>query len=188
MIHPRTRVLEVSPDIGLGVFAAVDLPRGTITWAADPLDRVLTPAQIAAMPNAMARDLLDRYAWEDADGNYVLTWDNARFVNHSCAPNCISSGFGFEIAVRDIAAGEELTNDYAELGLREDETFNCLCGRPGCRGFIAPTDRQRMQPQWSSQVRQSLPEVFRVAQPLADLIPDSALHELRSSLKRVRAA
>ena len=170
------------------MFATADLPRGTITWAADPLDRMLAPDEVAALPQALARDLLDRFAWQASDGNFILTWDNARFVNHSCAPNCISSGFGFEIAVRDIAAGDELTNDYAELGLRDDETFACLCGAPGCRGHIIRADAVRMRPQWTSQVFQGLRDVLRVAQPLASLVPDEVLAELQASLKGVRAA
>ena len=152
MIHPRTRVLEVSPAIGLGLFATADLPRGTITWAADPLDRVLAPAAVAELPQTLARDLLDRFAWQASDGNFILTWDNARFVNHSCAPNCISSGFGFEMAVRDIAAGAELTNDYADLGMQHDESFVCACeflfNLNGCGArFAEPRcDRHARQP------------------------------------------
>ena len=56
----------------------------------------------------------------------------ARFINHSCAPNC-----WFEVAdktiwiraSRFIHAGEELTYDYAIIG---EKTMQCSC-RPGCR-------------------------------------------------------
>lgn len=59
----------------------------------------------------------------------------ARFINHSCAPNC-----RFEIrdktiwirANRDIARGEEITYDYAIIG---DRTIPCRC-RPGCPAKI----------------------------------------------------
>jgi len=59
----------------------------------------------------------------------------ARFINHSCTPNC-----RFEVvdktiwikAARDIRRGEELTYDYAIIG---DRTIPCRC-RPGCRNMI----------------------------------------------------
>lgn len=55
----------------------------------------------------------------------------ARFINHSCAPNCWWEVVGTTIwirAARRIEAGEELTYDYATVG---DHTIQCRC-RPGC--------------------------------------------------------
>jgi uncharacterized protein len=55
----------------------------------------------------------------------------ARFINHSCAPNCWFEVVGTTIwirASRDIRAGEELTYDYRTIG---DKTIQCRC-RPGC--------------------------------------------------------
>ena len=59
----------------------------------------------------------------------------ARFINHSCRPNC-----WFEVvdrtiwirASRLIRAGEELTYDYATVGER---TIPCRC-RPGCPNML----------------------------------------------------
>ena len=55
----------------------------------------------------------------------------ARFINHACRPNCWWEIVGTTIwirASRAIAAGEELTYDYATIG---DHTIPCRC-RPGC--------------------------------------------------------
>jgi SET domain-containing protein len=55
----------------------------------------------------------------------------ARFINHSCAPNCWIEIAGRTIWIRAsrlIAPGEELTYDYATVG---DHTIQCRC-RPGC--------------------------------------------------------
>jgi SET domain-containing protein len=55
----------------------------------------------------------------------------ARFINHSCTPNCWFEVVGTTIwirASRAIRAGEELTYDYATIG---DRTIPCRC-RPGC--------------------------------------------------------
>jgi SET domain-containing protein len=68
----------------------------------------------------------------------------ARFINHSCDPNCdavIEDGRIFIEAVRDIQPGEELAYDYNFI-LPERHTpalkrrFPCYCGAPGCRGTI----------------------------------------------------
>ena len=55
----------------------------------------------------------------------------ARFVNHSCKPNCYSTIVAKTIwicAARNIAPGEELTYDYYTDG---EQVIQCRC-RPGC--------------------------------------------------------
>ncbi len=56
----------------------------------------------------------------------------ARFLNHSCKPNCYAQVIGRDIwirAGRNLEAGEELTYDYNVDGAK---IFQCKC-RPGCR-------------------------------------------------------
>jgi SET domain-containing protein len=73
--------------------------------------------------------------------------NEARFINHSCAPNCEAVQDEDRIfieAVRDIEPGEELFYDYAyERGGDPDEDdedatklYACRCGAPNCRGTI----------------------------------------------------
>jgi len=70
--------------------------------------------------------------------------NEARFINHSCTPNCeaeISRGRVFIFALRDIEAGEELCYDYAyqrsgDETERDEELYRCLCGTSDCRGSI----------------------------------------------------
>lgn len=61
------------------------------------------------------------------------------FTNHSCNPNCglrvDSSGFDM-VALRDIAAGEELTYDYSTHQEHPEEDMICHCGAPSCRGVV----------------------------------------------------
>ena len=79
------------------------------------------------------------------DGN------EARFINHSCAPNCEAIDERKRIyieAIRDIAKGEELTYDYAyERDGTEDEEWErlymCKCGAPTCRGTILAPQKKR---------------------------------------------
>ena len=58
-----------------------------------------------------------------------------RFVNHSCDANTEVRGFA-DVAVRDIAAGEEITSNYETDGA--EHSFRCSCGAPTCRGWIGP--------------------------------------------------
>ncbi|KAH0364230.1 hypothetical protein KCU65_g6915, partial [Aureobasidium melanogenum] len=70
--------------------------------------------------------------------------NDARFINHSCAPNCatkiINVGGTPRIvfyALKDIAAYTELTVHYNfEPDPDSDSRIRCLCGFPGCEGFL----------------------------------------------------
>ncbi len=60
-----------------------------------------------------------------------------RFLNHSCAPTCRVEGRRL-VALRDLAAGEELTFDYNATEWSMAEPFHCVCGVCGgsiVRGF-----------------------------------------------------
>ena len=61
------------------------------------------------------------------------------FTNHSCEPNCglrvSRSGFAM-IALRDIAAFEELTYDYSTHQEHPLEDMTCVCGVLTCRGVV----------------------------------------------------
>lgn len=133
---------------GKGVFALVDIPEGetlieytgeVITWA----------------------EALDRHPHDPSDPNHTFYFhideehvidakyggNSARWINHSCKPNCeadVEDGRVFIRSKRDIRAGEELFYDY---GLVIDEPltpklkaqYPCWCGAKKCRGtLLAP--------------------------------------------------
>jgi hypothetical protein len=163
MIHPDTELRFANPQIGLGVFATRLIPKGTVTWVRDRLDQALTPAAIAQLPAAY-HDIILKYSFIDGGGRFVLCWDHARFVNHSCNPTCRSAGYDFEIAVRDIAPGEELTDDYGSLNLEYD--FDCSCGLSQCRRQIRPDDLLFFADDWDRIVAESFHLIPTVPQPL----------------------
>jgi hypothetical protein len=94
VIHPDTELRFVNPDIGYGVFATRLIPRGAITWVRDRLDQAFTPAAVERLP-APYHDIVLKYSFIDAHGRFVLCWDHARYVNHSCDPTCLSAGYDF---------------------------------------------------------------------------------------------
>ena len=67
---------------------------------------------------------------------------DAYFINHSCEPNVWMSGPYTLVAMRDIAAGEELTADYVlwEADESKISTWECRCGSKHCRGRITGMD------------------------------------------------
>jgi hypothetical protein len=78
--------------------------------------------------------------------------NDARFINHSCDPNCQAieeDGRIFIEALRNIQPGAELTYDYAyeRTGDHTDEDealYVCRCGAKNCRGTIlAPPPRKK---------------------------------------------
>jgi uncharacterized protein len=78
--------------------------------------------------------------------------NEARYVNHSCAPNCeavIEQGRVYLEALRAIAAGEELTYDYQlDRGgwptAEWERRYACRCGAATCRGtMLAPPPRRK---------------------------------------------
>ena len=163
MLHPHTELRFIDPTIGYGVFATRLIPAGTITWVRDDLDQVFSPGQVAGLPDQY-RQILDRYCFYDGSGNWILCWDLARFINHSCSANCLSAGFDFEIAIRDIQPGEELTDDYGTLNLIAP--FECCCRAVDCREVLVPTDPEHLVHGWDARVRAVFARIAAVEQPL----------------------
>ena len=64
------------------------------------------------------------------------------FLNHSCEPNVGVQGDVVFVAMRDIAAGEELCLDYALID-DGDGAMVCHCGTASCRGVVSERDWQR---------------------------------------------
>jgi uncharacterized protein len=78
--------------------------------------------------------------------------NSARWINHSCAPNCEAEeidGQVFVNALRDIEAGEELFYDYglvidAKQTEKLKREYECRCGAKKCRGtMLAPPEKEK---------------------------------------------
>ena len=84
------------------------------------------------------------YLFGVGDGEIVIDGHGmAMFVNHSCDPNCETDEEQDRVfiqALRDIAAGEELTYDYWLYDGDEDDAALCHCGSKGCRGSMYSPD------------------------------------------------
>jgi SET domain-containing protein len=83
----------------------------------------------------------------------AVNGNEARFINHSCDPNCeavIDAGHIYIEAKRTIQPGEELVYDYQydradDADESDEKRYPCYCGAANCRGTILAPPKQRKQ-------------------------------------------
>ena len=116
MLLVPTRLAQ-SPIHGFGVFAIAPIARGTPVWRfAKGLDMDFEAGIVDTLPEHV-RTFFSHYGYLDRNvTRIILCFDDARFVTPSDAPNVATDyaqdAYGLDVALRDIAAGEELTMDY----------------------------------------------------------------------------
>ncbi len=97
------------------------------------------PRMTKAVADLRYADRHVTYLFGYGDGDMVIDgFGTAMFMNHSCDPNCETeddNGHIYVLALRDIAAGEELVYEY-NLYDSDDEEGTCHCGAPQCRGTM----------------------------------------------------
>ncbi len=125
--------LKKSPINGIGVFAAVDFPKGAPILRIDD-SRLVTSDHPLLLSEGEYEDHCDYLA----GGIIVLMKSPERHINHSCAPNAFVKtilGTRYVFALSDIATGEEITYDYCINGFGST-LWDCSCGRRRCRRVI----------------------------------------------------
>ena len=143
-----------SPMQGLGAFATRRIPAGVrlIEYAGQRLTPAEAEAKYPEVPGERHHTYL--FAIDDDDGAEVVVdaavdGNEARFINHSCDPNCdavVEHGRIWIETIRDVEPGEELAYDYAYI-LEERHSpaakrrFPCHCGTARCRGTILAKKR-----------------------------------------------
>jgi len=183
MMIPGVELRFISPGVGHGVCSTRPIPRGTIVWVLDPLDRRIPESEYASLPELL-RSEVDMYGYLDADGDRILCWDLGRFMNHSCDPTGRNVGGLFEIATCDIPVGAELTTDYAFLNVGLPSA--CACGSSRCRGEIslAGGDLAAHARVWDHEAAAAVALAGGVEQPLESLLElHPALAGLRARLR-----
>ncbi len=175
MIHPHTELQFISDEMGYGVVATQLIPKGTITWVQDKLDIVLSSAQIDEMSD-FYKNILDIYTFRNNKGDYVLCWDHAKYVNHSFRSNCLTTPYDFEIAVRDIYPGEQLTDDYGYLNI--SRPFRAV--HEGTRRRIVyPDDLLKYHKKWDRSIAEAFTHIMEVEQPLREILPEGTLQKIK---------
>jgi SET domain-containing protein len=119
---------------GTGAFARRDLAKGSqvIEYIGEKISKAESARRIDS-DNEFIFTLDDEF---DLDGK--VDWNPARFINHSCDPNCEAEIDGHRvwiIALRDLKAGEELSFNYG-YDLVDYHEHPCRCGANECVGFM----------------------------------------------------
>ena len=175
MIHPNTELKLIDEQIGYGVFATADIPEGTIVYVKDSLELVVSPTDYLMHGEDM-QEVIEKYSYIDERGNRIISWDFAKYVNHCCNCNSISTGYGFEIAIRDIRQGEQITDEYGIFNLERPMTV--VCGQENCRKEIKPTDFDDYYQAWDQKIKASITRLFEVNQPLMPFVDEPTRAEL----------
>ena len=153
----------IDQNIGYGVFATSFIPKGTITYVKDPLEIELSQTSYDLLdPTYQA--IAEKYSYLDEYGTRIISWDIAKYVNHSCDCNTISTGYGFEIAIKDIKEGDEITDEYGLFNMKEQMTLSCGCRN--CRKILTPSDVDVYYAAWDRKIKRALRELTHVTQPL----------------------
>ena len=145
-----------SPIAGRGLFATAPITVGTLVSRLG--GRLVPTAALRELLAAEARDPDHRYVdtiTVDTDLHLVLPPGRPNgYGNHSCEPNLWWVG-PYELAARrDIATGDELTNDYATSTADPGFAMACSCASGQCRGVVTGSDwrradlRARYGPHW----------------------------------------
>lgn len=163
MIHPHSELRMIDQNIGYGVFATSFIPKGTITYVKDPLEIELSQTSYDLLEPAY-QVIADKYSYVDEYGTRIISWDHAKYVNHSCDCNTISTGYGFEIAIKDIKEGDEITDEYGLFNMKEQMTLSCACRN--CRKVLTASDVDVYYAGWDRKIRRALRELTHVTQPL----------------------
>ncbi|HMB99633.1 MAG TPA: SET domain-containing protein [Flavobacteriaceae bacterium] len=174
MIHPNTEIAFISKQVGYGVVATELIPAGTITWVLDKLDREFTPLDLQSL-ETIYQDILDTYTFRNNSGNFVLCWDNGRYVNHSFNSNCLTTAYDFEIAIRDIQQGEQLTDDYGYLNI--SQPFRAI-DEGTRRKIVYPDDLLRYYKTWDKKILKVFDKIPNLNQPLKQLITEDIWQEI----------
>jgi len=175
MLHPHTELRIVNATIGYGVFATEAIPMGTITWALDPLDQILDLKKTRKIESKFDGSV-EHFSWTNGLGKRILCWDFGRYMNHNCDANSIGPGGAeYELAVRDIAKGEEITSDYRTLNL--EEPMDCCCGAAQCKGVVSAADLEEIADDCDQVIQNAVSQIHHVDQPLWRWIHNkSSLH------------
>lgn len=174
MIHPKTELRFINSEIGYGVVATEFIPAGTITWVLDKLDREFTPLEIQGMDD-LYRNIIDTYTFRNNEGNFILCWDNGRYVNHSFNSNCLTTAYDFELAIRDIQPGEQLTDDYGYLNI--PEPFKAA-DEGTKRKVVYPDDLLKYYKVWDKKLLRVFDRIPKLDQPLLTLITGDVWEEI----------
>lgn len=144
---PKTEVRQSSIH-GKGMFATTNIQQGEVVcvkggYIVDGATRLEINSRLGPVEIQIDDDLFIAPMTTDEREGGML------YLNHSCDANAGLRGDITFIALRDIAAGEEITHDWC---MTDDDDYElpCHCGTAKCRGILTGKDwaRKELQEQY----------------------------------------
>jgi SET domain-containing protein len=135
---PKIELRACEEKGGYGLFARQPIAAGELLamWGG----QIVTSEQLAALP--IDRQTHGIQVDEDLYQVPLSEGDPADYFNHSCNPNSGLNSPISLVAMRDIAAGDEVCFDYAMSDSSDYDEFECHCNTPHCRKRITGKDWQ----------------------------------------------
>lgn len=183
MIHPDTELRWVNATVGYGVFATNFIPEGTIVYVKDQLEVCITPDNYLILDKNY-KDIIDKYSFIDEKGNRIISWDIAKYVNHCCNCNTMSTGYGFEIAIKDIYPGEQITDEYGLFNVEYE--MDLSCGYENCRKRIRITDFDTYYKEWDKKLKKVILKSENLTQPLLKFLDAENRKDLQTYMNTGR--
>jgi hypothetical protein len=135
-LHPDVAV-GTSAIAGRGLLATAPIAAGVEVSRVG--GRLVSDAELQVLM-ATSTEYVDTMV-VDLDRSLVLPSGTPNhFGNHSCSPNVGWSGAYSLVALRDVAAGEELTHDYATSTADPAFLLRCHCETYRCRQLVSGDD------------------------------------------------
>lgn len=127
-----------TPGRGLGLFARRPFKKDE--FVAEYTGRKISTKEADALTTKYLFEIDDDWTIDGSPRSNI-----ARYMNHSCDPNCESDVVDGKIlitALRDIEPGEELTFDYGEEYFDEFiKPFGCKCSKCGAERSVETVTR-----------------------------------------------
>jgi len=171
---------------GNGVFAARKIPAGTriIEYGGARISAKEADRRHPTNPD----DPFHTFFFALSSGRVIDGGDqgnDARWINHSCQPNCEAQEGKhgkrvYIVALQDIPRGTELSYDYGlvldgRITKALKEGYRCLCGTPPCRGTMLALPKKKTDKKASKEAAEAVTEkAEKVAEPQTKAAPKKA--------------
>ncbi|KAJ2784393.1 hypothetical protein GGI15_002259 [Coemansia interrupta] len=193
--YAKVRIIDAGRK-GYGMQALEDLDIGSFVM--EYIGEVVTSSEFRKRASVYQSEGIQHHYFMSIGNNKIIDATRkgciARFINHSCGPNCVLQKWMVGGAIRmgifvekPIKRGEEITFDYKFERMSGSEPQPCYCGSPQCKGIIGVTkERTRKHAVGAGDVDE---EVDNVIADIDDEIEDDTVtkHQ-RDDIRRRHAA
>ncbi|KAJ1889701.1 hypothetical protein LPJ66_007889, partial [Kickxella alabastrina] len=193
--YAKVRIIDAGRK-GFGMQALEDLDTGSFVM--EYMGEVVTAGEFRKRAGVYQSEGIQHHYFMSIGNNRVIDATRkgciARFINHSCGPNCVLQKWMVGGAIRmgifvekPIKRGEEITFDYKFERMAGSEPQPCYCGSPACKGIIGVAkERSKKHVQSTAGVDEDVDNC--VADIDEEIEDDTVTRHQRDDIRRRHAA